>query len=753
MSIKFDNKTIVVTFALIFISIIASYINYIKFDENHKHIMNESIIESMSRVKLDIQKADKIVDIIFNQRKELFLDVSNVALQKLRDNPSMKLSDLKLFLKRTTLKNSLKELDIELFLINNQNIIYDTTYKKDLDLNMTNFSGAKEYINLAKQNSKKTYLSQPSYDILSQEHKIYTYSLLDKKSETVLEIGFLDNSINELKKEMYKFTIHNSSLKDIEIFADYGNYIINLSKEQNSSINSKKEYISSLKKEISKRENRVVKEVSLRNKEQIFIEKIGAKSFRIIYSPVLESKVSKTKNKHYVVKLTLDTTMYIEHVNDMKNLFFASISILLIFIIVYILFLKKSILSPLNRHIDMQKSEIEQKNYFIDSLMQNIPIPIFYKDVDGKYAGVNDEFEKILGFKKDEIIGKSVYEIASKEIAQIWNQKDKELLSNPHKTQIYEYVVKNRATQELRDVVFYKNVYYDADDNIAGIIGAIMDITQKKRDEDKLLQYSINLEHKVEDEVEKNRRKDKKALDNAKLAQMGEMLSMIAHQWRQPLGAIGGATAAIQSKIELEKYDLNLKDDRIEFQKYLQTTLRSIGEYVEFLSKTIDDFRNFFKKDKEKSVTVANVVVQKALGIVQKSMQNNNIHFDIEYKIDDDDRIELYQNELIQVILNLLKNSEDNFKDIKQDKKQITIKTYKEDALHVISVKDNGGGVPKDIVNKIFDPYFSTKLEKNGTGLGLYISKVIIEEHHNGTIELLNSHNGVEFIIKLKGIV
>jgi signal transduction histidine kinase len=230
---------------------------------------------------------------------------------------------------------------------------------------------------------------------------------------------------------------------------------------------------------------------------------------------------------------------------------------------------------------------------------------------------------------------------------------------------------------------------------------------------------------------------------------MGEMISMIAHQWRQPLGAISATVLGIETKIIFKKYDLSKEEDREQFLEFLKIKLKNISEYVQGLSTTIDDFRNFFKPDKAKERLSLTSSIKRALGIVEVSMSNKNI--EILTTFDDNEEIELYHNEIMQVILNILKNAEDNFKE-KGDIKDaaVWIRTYKKDNRHAISIKDNGGGIPDDIMPKIFDPYFSTKNEKNGTGLGLYMSKVIVEEHNGGKLEARNIENGVEFILSFE---
>jgi len=268
----------------------------------------------------------------------------------------------------------------------------------------------------------------------------------------------------------------------------------------------------------------------------------------------------------------------------------------------------------------------------------------------------------------------------------------------------------------------------------------------------KTLKKSILLresfKRQVEEEVLKNRQKDKQLLHQARLAQMGEMISMIAHQWRQPLAAINNRVNSIDIKLHLNSYNLDDIQEREEFIRYMIDGHQHIIEYVSTLSETIDDFRTFFKPNKDKEFISIITPIERALSIVEVKMSNNNIDIIKDYQIDKN--INIYSNEMMQVVLNILKNAEDNFDEKEIEDKKIIIITKESEEFYIIEIKDNGGGISKDILDKIFDPYFTTKDSKNGTGLGLYMSKTIIEEHNGGVLSVENIDNGVSFKIKLK---
>jgi polar amino acid transport system substrate-binding protein len=256
------------------------------------------------------------------------------------------------------------------------------------------------------------------------------------------------------------------------------------------------------------------------------------------------------------------------------------------------------------------------------------------------------------------------------------------------------------------------------------------------------------LEKRIEQEVEKNRKKDQELFAQQRLAQMGEMISMIAHQWRQPLGAIASTSINLKMKIELDQFDLSKIEDQEKCKEYFSKELDDIDEYVQILTSTINDFRNFYKPDKTISNINVKEPIQRALKIIKSSLEAEDITLVTNYYSTKD--IQIYDGEIMHVFLNILKNAQDNFKNKDIEEKQIVI-TTKDISNNKVEIKicDNGGGISNDILSKIFDPYFSTKNQKNGTGLGLYMSKTIIEEHHNGQLAIQNINNGVCFIIKL----
>merc|ERR1711916_260193 len=199
---------------------------------------------------------------------------------------------------------------------------------------------------------------------------------------------------------------------------------------------------------------------------------------------------------------------------------------------------------------------------------------------------------------------------------------------------------------------------------------------------------------------------------------------------RQPLAAISSTVINLKMKILLSG------DDKTKLIEYIDTELDDIESYTQTLTQTIDDFRDFYKIDKIAHVNSMGVPIEKTFSIVKNSLESHDIQ--VSFELNSKEKIAMYENELIQVFLDIFQNAQDNFDINDIENKQIKISTKDFDDFIQISFSDNGGGIKDDIIEKIFEPYFSTKQEKNGTGLGLYMCSKIIKEHHKGNIKAIN---------------
>jgi len=252
--------------------------------------------------------------------------------------------------------------------------------------------------------------------------------------------------------------------------------------------------------------------------------------------------------------------------------------------------------------------------------------------------------------------------------------------------------------------------------------------------EEELDALNKSLKLKVDNAIKETKQREKLLQEQSRLAQMGEMISMIAHQWRQPLSAISATSGSIMLKAELGKLD---KENTVELAN-------NITRYAQHLSSTIDDFRNFFKDDKAKQNVTLEEIAIGALNIVESSIASSNIKINLD--INSSTEILTYKNELMQVVLNIIKNAEDALIEKNITNPTINIKITNK----TLFISDNAGGIPQKIMNRIFEPYFSTKTKKDGTGLGLYMSKTIIEEHCGGKLSVYNDNAGAVFKIDLE---
>ncbi|MGE0739545.1 ATP-binding protein [Sulfurimonas sp.] len=252
-----------------------------------------------------------------------------------------------------------------------------------------------------------------------------------------------------------------------------------------------------------------------------------------------------------------------------------------------------------------------------------------------------------------------------------------------------------------------------------------------------LIKLNESLEVVVEQKLEELRRKDQILEVQSKQAVMGEMISMIAHQWRQPLSTITLQIANLQLKHMLNN-ERRCKD--------VDEALSNISNTIIYLSETVDDFQTYFRPNKEVVSIELHELLQRALNFAITRVQDRGIKISVSKHADL--VLRTYVNEFVQVILNILNNAIDAHNEVKSPNPFIAIDTVVEGEYIVVSIADNAGGIVKEHLPRLFEPYFSTK-GKNGTGLGLYMSKMIIEKQFGGTIEVQTTSNETTFTIKI----
>ena len=263
------------------------------------------------------------------------------------------------------------------------------------------------------------------------------------------------------------------------------------------------------------------------------------------------------------------------------------------------------------------------------------------------------------------------------------------------------------------------------------------EIAERVAAQEELELLNHSLEERVDAAVSDLRRKDQLLIQQSRLAAMGEMINNIAHQWRQPLNNIG----LIVQNLQISFSSGSISQEELE---------REVGKamaVIMHMSRTIDDFRNFFREDKEKRQFVVNGVVSRTLEFVSAALESRNIQVAVES--DEEVVASGYQNEYAQVLLNVISNASETSVERRMDEPRIIISISRKDGRSLVCVRDNCGGIPDEIMPKIFDPYFTTRAPDKGTGIGLYMSKVIIEQNMGGSLTVRNADGGAEFRIEV----
>ncbi|QOG11959.1 ABC transporter substrate-binding protein [Arcobacter sp. FWKO B] len=436
--------------------------------------------------------------------------------------------------------------------------------------------------------------------------------------------------------------------------------------------------------------------IGVRNDDMILLE-----IFNKLVDSVSNDDIQTISNKWFAV-------IYEETV-DYKN--FWQILSIITFIVLLLLYrqmqLKKYNDALNKKQIELQRAKEEVENSLktfqtlIDSTMEAIFLFENRYCVDVNIVAVNK-----LGYSsKQEIIGKTISDLVSPESLEIVKQYFANDMVEP-----YEIDVLKKDSTTFPAIVQ----------------GRFLELGGKK------LRISTALD------LTEIKRRDKLLFQQSKMAAMGEMIGNIAHQWRQPLSVI--STVATGMKFQLE-YGVFEPKEAIK-------DLDNLNDATQYLSKTIDDFRNFFKNNKFKVEFNISEVIQNDINLLQSSFRNSFINIDL--NLDDTLYIYGYKNELTQAILNILNNAKDAIlqNEIDEDDRIIIVKTYKKQNFAIIDISDSAGGVPESIIDKIFEPYFTTKHQSQGTGIGLYMTYEIIVKNFGGQILVHNKefeHNDKKY--------
>lgn len=396
--------------------------------------------------------------------------------------------------------------------------------------------------------------------------------------------------------------------------------------------------------------------------------------------------------------------------------------------------------------LDMQNSELRQTREEVEIALEKYidlydfaPVGYCNLDRNGVIRSVNLTATSLLGIERSQLLG----------------SRFEQLITNENKLLFNDFIGKvftrqgNKESCEIRLSTEKYPELYARIEAFACMLSqecrvAVIDITAHKRADAALIEKKLELENinhslemRIDQAVDDLRQKDQMLILQDRRAIMGEMINNIAHQWRQPLNLLG-----------LYIQELPFAYDAGEFSRDFLVRNSGKGmEVIQQMSQTIDDFMNFFKPDKEAVTFCTNQAVMHTLSLIEKSFQEQQIEIDIHSE--EAPMANGYPNEYAQVLLNILMNARDALVGYKVDDALISIRAFTEMNRSVVTITDNAGGIAEEIIQKIFDPYFTTKGPDNGTGIGLFMSKAIIEKNMGGKLTVRNIGNGAEFRIEV----
>jgi len=372
-----------------------------------------------------------------------------------------------------------------------------------------------------------------------------------------------------------------------------------------------------------------------------------------------------------------------------------------------------------------------------------------YKDING--FSFRKKFMQDINIKGDSIVSYA-YQKATKRIEEkisyfkyykplnwiiakgVYNDEIKQEMTSKRED------LKHRVTKQIKQNIFFFILFSIVATIIAYFIGKMIQfiINEKnkmvKKTTKELALLNRELDSRVKKELEKNKEQEQILMQKSKFIALGETISLIAHQWRQPISELGAIILNIKLHHKLDKLD----------SKLMNKKATEVETILEYMSKTIDDFRTFFKPNKNKYNFNINSSTQRVLQITKPMLGEHQIK--IIQDIDNSIEINSYQNEFEQVLLNIISNAKDAIVSDNIQNGNISINVYQTDKIY-IKICDNAKGIDGSLIHKIFNPYFTTKSEAEGTGIGLYMSKMIIEENMAGKLSVQSSNEGTCFII------
>jgi len=381
-------------------------------------------------------------------------------------------------------------------------------------------------------------------------------------------------------------------------------------------------------------------------------------------------------------------------------------------------------------NIQLKKDQyrLRYSEKLLKNIIDTVPARIFWKDSNSVFLGSNKLFLDDAGLHAEsDVIGKTDYDMTWAEHAEKYIDDDKIIMDSDIGKINYTEMLTIKEDEEIT-ISISKVPLRNEENETIGVLGIYTDISHQVQIQNELKEKEVLLSQQ------------------SKMAAMGEMLGNIAHQWRQPLSVITTAASGVQVQRDFE----TLKDEELDY------AMKEIMKSSNYLSQTIDDFRDFFKPNKEKTLIRISDIIDKTLALVSSKFKNLDIKI-----VKTIDKIEMMSldNELIQAFMIILNNASEAYEneDNNDSDRVIFISVHEQNDHIIISFKDNAGGIPNEILTRIFEPYFTTKHKSQGTGIGLYMTEEIVVKHMKGSIEVKNEtfeynkkeQRGANFIIKL----
>lgn len=388
-----------------------------------------------------------------------------------------------------------------------------------------------------------------------------------------------------------------------------------------------------------------------------------------------------------------------------------------------------------------------------------IPDLIMLLDRDHRITRINEAMAKKLGFTSDRIIGKACYEIMHVQDKPIDVCPYQRLLKDGHEhtVEIYDehldgYYLVTATPLYNPDGMFYGSIHLSRDITALKIVQNELEVKTYTLD-----RLNKNLEELVKNKVNEIRQKEQLLIQQSKMAAMGEMMAAIAHQWKQPLNAVAVIIQDLEDAYRYGEID----------EAYISDTVKNTMAQVNFMSNTINEFRDFFKPSRERETFDLIRITADVLSLLSYQLKVNTINYRINCHIHNRSfshytevvpceatTVTTYKNYLAHVILNIINNAKDAINERKQKdllckEGMLFVDLYKDGGTLRMEFSDNGGGIPDGIIDKIFDPYFTTKEGEKGTGIGLYMSKMIVEDSIGGRLYVKNIGDGAVFTIEL----